>query len=126
MSVCLMAPLTGYRKWLPFDKQQRANAWMLMAGALGMLASTVPIQLLLPEIGWRNIFLLLSGLIFITIILIVLIIPSWDKTDTQIKDAGFSSYKVIWKHPYFLSLVPLGFLIMEGCKQFKLYGLDPG
>lgn len=120
-----MAPLTGYRKWLPFDKQQRANAWMLMAGALGMLASTVPIQLLLPEIGWRNIFLLLSGLIFITIILIVLIIPTWDKTDTKIKDDGFSSYKVIWKHPYFLSLVPLGFFNYGGLQAIQTLWAGP-
>lgn len=125
VSVCLMAPLTGYRKWLPFDKQQRANAWMLMAGALGMLASTVPIQLLLPEIGWRNIFLLLSGLIFITIILIVLIIPTWDKTDTIIKDDGFSSYKVIWKHPYFLSLVPLGFFNYGGLQAIQTLWAGP-
>ncbi len=34
VSVCLMAPLTGYRRWLPVDQQQRANAWMLMTGAL--------------------------------------------------------------------------------------------
>ncbi len=45
VSVCLMAPLTGYRRWLPVDQQQRANAWMLMTGALGMLASTLPVQL---------------------------------------------------------------------------------
>ncbi|MEY3639440.1 MAG: L-galactonate transporter [Pseudomonadota bacterium] len=44
VSACLMAPLTGYRRWLAIDKQQRANSWMLMTGALGMLASTLPVQ----------------------------------------------------------------------------------
>ena len=125
VSVGLMAPLTGYRRWFAADQQQRANAWMLMAGALGMLASTLPIQLLLPEIGWRNIFLILSGLILTTIILVILIIPSWDKTETPIEDKGFSSYKTIWTHPYFLSLVPLGFFNYGGLQAIQTLWAGP-
>jgi len=125
VSVCLMAPLTGYRRWLALDQQQRANAWMLMSGALGMLASTLPIQLLLPEIGWRNIFLILAGLILITIILIILIIPSWEKTETPIEDKGLSSYKTIWTHPYFLSLVPLGFFNYGGLQAIQTLWAGP-
>ena len=125
VSVCLMAPLTGYRRWLALDQQQRANAWMLMSGALGMLASTLPIQLLLPEIGWRNIFLILAGLILITIILIILIIPSWEKTETPIENKGLSSYKTIWTHPYFLSLVPLGFFNYGGLQAIQTLWAGP-
>jgi MFS family permease len=44
VSACLMAPLTGYRRWLAIENQQRANSWMLMTGALGMLSSTLPVQ----------------------------------------------------------------------------------
>lgn len=125
VSVCLMAPLTGYRRWLALDQQQRANAWMLMSGALGMLASTLPIQLLLPEIGWRNIFLILAGLILITIILIILIIPSWEKTEKPIENKGLSSYKTIWTHPYFLSLVPLGFFNYGGLQAIQTLWAGP-
>jgi predicted MFS family arabinose efflux permease len=125
VSVCLMAPLTGYRRWLPLDQQQRANAWMLMTGALGMLASTLPVQLLLPEIGWRNIFLMLAGLILTTIVLITFIIPSWTKVETPIEDQGFSSYKTIWTHPYFLSLVPLGFFNYGGLQALQTLWAGP-
>jgi len=125
VSVCLMAPLTGYRRWLPVDQQQRANAWMLMTGALGMLASTLPVQLLLPEIGWRNIFLILAGLIFTTIILITFIIPFWAKTETPIENQGFSSYKIIWTHPYFLSLLPLGFFNYGGLQALQTLWAGP-
>jgi len=125
VSVCLMAPLTGYRRWLAVDQQQRANAWMLMTGALGMLASTLPVQLLLPEIGWRNIFLILAGLIFTTIILITFIIPFWAKTETPIEDQGFSSYKIIWTHPYFLSLLPLGFFNYGGLQALQTLWAGP-
>jgi hypothetical protein len=32
----------------------RASSWMLMTGALGMVASTLPVQWLLPITGWRS------------------------------------------------------------------------
>ncbi|TAF81258.1 MAG: MFS transporter [Curvibacter sp.] len=56
---CLMAPLTGYRRWYAPEHLMRANSWMLMVGAFGMVASTLPVQWLLPAIGWRGIFMLL-------------------------------------------------------------------
>ena len=66
VSACLMAPLTGYRRWLVLEQQQRANSWMLMTGALGMLASTLPVQWLLPVIGWRWMFAGLALLIVLS------------------------------------------------------------
>ena len=56
VSACLMAPLTGYRIWFAENQQQSANSWMLMIASLGFLSSTLPIQLLLPTLGWRWIF----------------------------------------------------------------------
>ena len=38
VSACLMAPLTGYRRWLPPATQMRANSWMLMTWAYSMTA----------------------------------------------------------------------------------------
>ena len=72
-----------------------------------------------------NIFLILSGLILTTIILVVLIIPSWDKTETPIEDKGFSNYKTIWTHPYFLSLVPLGFFNYGGLQAIQTLWAGP-
>ena len=71
VGACLMGPLTAYRIWYQDETQQRANSWMLMVGAIGMLSSSLPVQFFLPIIGWRNIFLLLA---FITLICIILII----------------------------------------------------
>ena len=56
VAACLMAPLTGYRRWFDSGTQLRANSWMLMTGSLGMLASTLPVQWLLPVVGWRALF----------------------------------------------------------------------
>ena len=56
VSACLMAPLTAYRRWFNPEAQLRANSWMLMTGSLGMVAATLPVQWLLPVMGWRSMF----------------------------------------------------------------------
>ena len=56
VSACLMAPLTCFRHHFSPGAQLRANSWMLMTGSLGMLASTLPVQWLLPLLGWRGLF----------------------------------------------------------------------
>ena len=54
VGACLMGPLTAYRVWFQDETQQRSNSWMLMVGAIGMLSSSLPVQYLLPSIGWRG------------------------------------------------------------------------
>ena len=44
VGACLMGPLTAYRVWFQDETQQRANSWMLMTGAIGMLSSSLPVQ----------------------------------------------------------------------------------
>jgi MFS family permease len=121
VSACLMAPLTGYRRWLVLEKQQRANAWMLMTGALGMLSSTLPVQWLLPVIGWRWIFVGLALLIVLSMALMAWQVPPWrvatpaNESSATPKPAGIlASYKQVWIHPYFRSLTPMGFFNYGG------------
>jgi MFS family permease len=121
VSACLMAPLTGYRRWLVLEKQQRANAWMLMTGALGMLSSTLPVQWLLPVIGWRWIFVGLALLIVLSMALMAWQVPPWrvatpaNESTATPKPAGIlASYKQVWVHPYFRSLTPMGFFNYGG------------
>ena len=76
VGACLMGPLTAYRVWFQDETQQRANSWMLMTGAIGMLSSSLPVQYLLPIIGWRSIFLFLAILTLISILLIIIFIPN--------------------------------------------------
>jgi MFS family permease len=77
VSACLMAPLTGYRRWLALEQQQRANSWMLMTGALGMLTSTLPVQWLLPLMGWRWMFVVMALLVALAMVVIYWKVPAW-------------------------------------------------
>jgi MFS family permease len=75
MAAGLMAPLTAYRRLFSPSAQLRANSWMLMTGSLGMVASTLPVQLLLPLLGWRGLFWLVAGLLLVAALGIALLLP---------------------------------------------------
>ncbi len=107
VSACLMAPLTGYRIWFADEYQQRANAWMLMVLSMGFVFSTLPVQILLPIIGWRWIFGLISILILIVIVLTLVFIPKW-KTENNIEKINAGSLSDVWKNKFFISTIPLG------------------
>jgi MFS family permease len=109
VGACLMGPLTAYRIWFQDETQQRANSWMLMVGAIGMLSSSLPVQFFLPIIGWRAIFLSLALLTLACIILIVIFIPKWQPKSIDNKHLNESKLSTVWKNPLFKSLVPMGF-----------------
>lgn len=118
VSACLMAPLTGYRRWLGPAAQMRANSWMLMAGSLGMVAATLPVQWLMPLLGWRGLFWALAGLLLLAMAGIAVAVPPWRKAvegapvpDTSAAPAG---YGLVWRHPYFRQMLPIGFVNYGG------------
>lgn len=117
VSACLMAPLTGYRRWFSPANLLRSNSWMLMVGAMGMVASTLPVQWLVPVVGWRPLFIALAMLFGVSMVLIAWQVPAWaqkpmDATSNTL--AVSPGYGEIWRHPYFRKLVPLGFLNYGG------------
>jgi predicted MFS family arabinose efflux permease len=115
VSACLMAPLTGYRRWFSAPVQLRANSWMLMTGSFGMLASTLPVQWLVPVYGWRPLFWGLAALIALAMLVIAWSVPRWEGS-SQPAPAGVEqgSYRDVWRNPYFRQMSPIGFFSYGG------------
>ena len=116
VSACLMAPLTGYRRWLAPATQLRGNSWMLMTGSLGMVASTLPVQWLMPVTGWRPLFWGLALFVLLAMAVIAWRVPRWD-TSSGVAGSGRpepAGYAAIWAHPYFRKMVPMGFFCYGG------------
>lgn len=115
VSACLMAPLTGYRRWLAPAAQMRANSWMLMTGSLGMVAATLPVQWLMPLMGWRGLFWALAALIVLSMVGIAAAVPAWRPVAAQ-QGAGTTppGYGLIGRHPYFRQMLPIGFVNYGG------------
>jgi len=115
VSACLMAPLTGYRRWFLPATQTRSNAWMLMTGSTGMVASTLPVQWALPLVGWRPLFLTLGVLLIVSIALVVWRVPDWERPVARPSaEPTTSGFGQIWRNPYFQRLAPLGFFCYGG------------
>lgn len=112
VSACLMAPLTAFRQRFSPEAQLRANSWMLMTGSLGMLASTLPVQGLLPVLGWRGLFWLLAALLLLALLLLALLIPA--DTPAARTDAPTGSYAQVFRNPLFLRMLPIGLLTYGG------------
>ncbi len=118
VSACLMAPLTGYRRWLEPAALLRANSWMLMTASLGMLASTLPVQWLMPLIGWRALFWILAGLIVLSMLCIAWVVPSWQAGRPVAAPSGSvppeGRYADVLRNRYFQKMTPLAFFNYGG------------
>jgi predicted MFS family arabinose efflux permease len=115
VSACLMAPLTGYRRWFTPAVQLRTNSWMLMTGSFGMLASTLPVQWLVPLVGWRPLFWGLAALTALAMLLIAWTVPGWTApAEAADAPAQAGSYRDVWRHPYFRQMTPIGFFSYGG------------
>lgn len=113
VAACLMAPLTGFRRWFTPAVQLRTNSWMLMTGSFGMVASTLPVQWLLPIAGWRPLFWALAVLLALSMFFIAWRVPDWD-TEGKTGGARRGSYAEVWRHPYFRQMTPIGFFNYGG------------
>ena len=127
VSACLMAPLTGYRIWFAENQQQRANSWMLMIASLGFLSSTLPVQLLLPSLGWRWLFGGIAGLILISIFLMLAFIPKWDhqKEESLENPVRQGSLSDVWKNKFFISVIPMGLFNYGGLMAIQTLWAGP-
>lgn len=125
VSACLMAPLTGYRRWFKPDTQLRANSWMLMTGSLGMLAATLPVQWLMPLWGWRTLFWGLAICIAVAMLGIRLLVPAWlpAAPTAHMQDGG--GYAAIWRSRYFWRMTPIGFFSYGGMVAIQTLWAGP-
>jgi MFS family permease len=109
LSSSLMAAMTTFRHRFGETAQMRANAWMLMTGSLGMVASTLPVQWLLPLIGWRGLFWALAVLFVLAMAAIARWVPHDAPGQDAVAGASDDGYREVFRHPSFVRFAPLAF-----------------
>ncbi|MCJ7800573.1 MAG: MFS transporter, partial [Polaromonas sp.] len=128
VSACLMAPLTGYRRWFDASTLLRANSWMLMTGSLGMLASTLPVQWLMPLTGWRPLFWILAALLLLSMAGIAWLVPAW-RVAPKLAASNFppepASYAPVWQSRYFRKMASLAFFNYGGMVAMQTLWAGP-
>lgn len=111
VSACLMASFKAFVIFYPKDKLPLANGLVLMAGGLGAMSATVPVEVALQVTDWRGVFYGLGALSFLAAILVFTIVPERPKD----MDAGpqqswtdlAKGFGLVLKDPFFQRYVPL-------------------
>lgn len=65
VSACLMASFKAFSQWFPVDRMPSLTATIMVAGGLGALTASVPVEIALPMLGWRGVFLVVSALLIL-------------------------------------------------------------
>jgi MFS family permease len=90
--------------WFPGDRVPLLNGLMVMLGALGAVTATLPADLLLDWIGWRELFGLLAGLTVASAVMIYLIVPEATSVSSGAVSVGL---RKIYADPRFWRVAPL-------------------
>ncbi|MDF9432855.1 MFS transporter [Cupriavidus gilardii] len=149
VSACLMASYTAYRRWFPTARQSQLSVWMLVAGSGGALMTTLPVQAVLPWLGWRGVFLVMAGLLLVSALALYrglarverrsarlargaerarVFVDSVDGLhDTPALPAGemAGGYRALLRHPAFVRVLPFGLLNQAGFMAVQTLWVGP-
>ena len=101
VSGALMASFRAFRFWYPAEQQAQLASWMLVAGSMGALASTLPVQWALPFMGWRGLFNLIAFFLLLASALIYCLLPKEPAASTSTSGNPWAGYLVVFKDRYF-------------------------
>jgi MFS family permease len=100
----MTAGLKALVLWFPGDRVPLLNGLMVMLGALGAVTATLPADLLLAWIGWRELFGLFAGLTATSAVIVYFIVPE----ATPVTSDGVSvGLRKVYADPRFWRLAPL-------------------
>jgi MFS family permease len=131
VSACLMAPLKAYRVWYPPERQSQLASWMLVFGTCGALATTVPVAMLLPLIGWRGVFWAMAALIVVAAALVFFRVRPVERSMAQqqsemsLTPEAPGGYKAIFTDPYFRRMAWLGGVYQGGFMAIQTLWAGP-
>jgi predicted MFS family arabinose efflux permease len=108
-AACLMSPLKAIAAWYPVEKQASLSGWMMVAGGLGALIATTPLEIALRFGTWRMIFVALAFITYAVAAWIWLKVPDTPR-HAQVSGlaAQWAGVKSVFVHPRFWWIVPLG------------------
>jgi predicted MFS family arabinose efflux permease len=130
VSACLMAAFTAYRRWFALEQQGQLASGMLVFGTVGALMTTVPVQLSLPYIGWRGIFIVMALMVLIGFIAIRFGLPTFDDHPHSNNAPLGDDYqpiglKHIFLNPFFLRMLPVGVINHGGFLALQTLWIGP-
>lgn len=120
VSACLMASFKAFSQWFPMERLPSLTATIMVAGGLGALSASVPVEAALPLLGWRGMFFLFSGLL-VAAAGFLLTVPDQapagepESLAKQIRTlAGIFGNRIFWRFAPQGGLLSGGFMAIQG------------
>lgn len=126
VSACLMAAVKAYSLYFRPHLQASLSSWMLVAGSLGALTVTTPVEAALPVVGWRGVFGVAAVLCVLAGLALWFALPALFKPQkTQSVGDMAQGYKAIYAHPHFWRVAPLAMITQGGFMAFHGLWVGP-
>ncbi len=108
VAACLMAPLKAITAWYPPERHASYSGWIMVAGGVGALAASVPLEFALRVTHWRMVFIGLSVATVVAALAIAWRVPDIDKpSGSGGLAAQFAGVRRVFVHPRFWWIAPL-------------------
>ena len=111
VSACLMASFKAFALWFPKEKLPITNGLVLMAGGLGAMSATAPVEVAVQFTNWRSVFFGLTIFSIVGAVAIFFIVP--EKPQARFKSQGVRfrdlivDFRPVIMEPVFFRYVPL-------------------
>lgn len=108
-SACLMAAFTAYALWLPKDRLPAVNGYQMVAGGIGALIGTTPIEFIEVAFGWRGVFWVLTGVALAMAVVVYAVVPRRKETHhgTETLRETIGGIRQVFWSPLFWRVAPL-------------------
>lgn len=113
VSACLMAGLKAFAQWYPAHYQAAMTGQIMAAGALGAISASLPLELALPLVGWRGVFIAVTIACVAVSLLIGFLVPDHPAQADRARDAA-GGLKQIFASPIFWRFAPQAALFGGG------------
>ena len=108
VSACLMAAFTAYANLLPAGRLPLVNGLQLMAGGLGVISASTPVQWFLTWGDWRLLFQVLAVATLVASVLVYSLVPRYSiQAQSQRLTQQIVELWQLVKSPQFYQIAPL-------------------
>jgi predicted MFS family arabinose efflux permease len=115
VSACLMAALKGFAMWYPPERQSSLIGFIMASGSLGALTASVPLEIVLPALGWRGAFWIIAAVALLAAVLVLRALPeSRQETHERSLGQALKVVAAIYASPVFLRYAPVSVFFVGG------------
>ncbi|NCP38985.1 MAG: multidrug effflux MFS transporter, partial [Rhodoferax sp.] len=111
---CLMASFKAFSQWFSAEQLPSLTATIMVAGGLGALSASVPVEAALPLLGWRGLFYLCAALLVASAAYLMTVPDQTVGTQREPIGQQLNALRQIYTNRIFWRFAPQGCLAVGG------------